>query len=242
MKVIILSDKGGREYNEDYTWFSKSDTKGIFVLADGLGGHACGEVASKTACEAVIDEYNLNNELSVDELIETAQHAVRAKQQEVFSCATMKTTLVVLKIENMIARWGHAGDSRLYHIRKNKIINQTIDHSLTQALINAKQIKKKELRYHKDRSKVTKVIGSDWDAPEYEVHKNEVVVKKGDVFLLCTDGFWEHVYEKEMISTLKQSEGLKIWIKKMQESLLNKLQKEKIDNNDNYTALAMIIE
>ena len=139
----------------------------------------------------------------IDECFDTAQEML-LDEKERTGYVSIKTTMVLLLITDGVARWGHVGDSRLYHFRGGKQISRTVDHSVPQMLAISGQIKEKEIRHHPDRSMLLRAMGAEWDAPQYEIAQRGIRVASGDTFLLCSDGFWEWIDEKTMIKLLKK--------------------------------------
>ena len=115
----------------------------------------------------------------------------------------MKTTVVMLCVSGNNAYWTHVGDSRLYFFRKGKLVLHTKDHSIPQMLVAAGEIKEKNIRRHPDRNKLLRVMGTDWEEPQYAV-SDPIELQEGDAFLLCSDGFWENIVEKQMQKCLKK--------------------------------------
>lgn len=234
-----LSEKGGREINEDAVKITEVDGNFCFVVCDGLGGHGKGEVASAEATDVIsecfADDYKSPD--FFDRAFTKAQENLLAKQKEISDKSQMKTTAVALTITDGFARWCHIGDSRLYYFSKAKIKERTTDHSLVQMLAIAGDIKEKEIRFHPDRNVLLKVMGSEWEGNSYVVSE-KIKIKKGDSFLLCTDGFWEYINEKEMKKYCKKSLTAEDWLQKMKDEV------EKNSNgtdSDNYSAIAVKI-
>ena len=130
--------------------------------------------------------------------------------------------MVVLLVENGEALWGHIGDSRLYFFKSGRLYIRTMDHSVPQLLCNAKEINEKQIRHHEDRNKLLKVIGIKWDGPEYDMLNSSYKIKNGDAFLLCSDGFWEWINEKEMRSCLKRARNPEQWLNFMENKVVKK--------------------
>jgi serine/threonine protein phosphatase PrpC len=160
-----------------------------------------------------------------------AEQAVRRTQQE--RQGVMKTTLVFLTLEDGQARWMHVGDSRLYHFRSGKLQTQTMDHSVSQMAVLMGDITPQEIRFHEDRNRVLRALGGD--NAKADLSPILVTVQEEDVFLLCTDGFWEYVYEPEMEDLLQKAKDPQDWLKQMETILLSRVSGE----NDNYTAAAV---
>ena len=238
MQYHVLSSPGEREHNEDYTGMVERQGRTLFVLADGLGGHGKGEVASRTVVENIIEYYKDAVDLpDLKDCIEYAQQQLLEKQKKERMTFGMKTTVVLLEINGDSARWAHVGDSRLYMFRHNKIINRTLDHSVPQMLVAAGQIKEKDIRFHEDRNRLLRVMGIEWNKPLYELTP-WCTVKPGDAFLLCSDGFWEWLPEKRMEKDMKKGASPHNWIEFMEYDICSE---GKGKDMDNYSAIAVSI-
>lgn len=234
---------GSRKINEDYYLEKVLNDKAVFVLADGLGGHDNGEVASKMVCEHICSRLENYVEESnyLPCAIESAQKTLIEEQKKRSVDNSMKTTVVVLYINQNTFSVAHSGDSRLYFIRNNKAVFRTLDHSVPQAMVLSGEIRDKEIRHHMDRGKLLKSMGNEWDddLPEYEVDIELKKLKKKDSFLLCSDGFWEWITEKEMSNILKKKLPPEQTIKEM----LRIVELNAAANDmDNYTAAYIRIE
>lgn len=235
-----FSSKGDREINEDCFKCVEHNGRYCFVIADGLGGHGKGDEASNLVCDEIFKSF-INYAGSINEFvgaaIDKAQNRLLDQQKEAHAKFQMKTTVVVLVIDKDVAYWGYVGDSRLYVFRKNKLKLRTLDHSVPQMLVLAKSIKESEIRYHPDRNKLLRVMGITWDTPLYE--SAFLKLKNKESFLLCTDGFWELINEKEMISFLKNSDNADQWL----ESMVREVARNGKDvDMDNYSAIAIMFK
>ena len=241
IKCAGCSNRGGRECNEDACWARGNEKILCAVVADGLGGHGKGDVASRAVVKAVqerltAEKGKLESDTSFIEIARLANTNVLKMQTG--ECE-MKSTMVLLYIDTdkMSGRWMHIGDSRLYHFEDGKIVFCTFDHSVPRMLAYQKEISMNDIRFHKDRNKVLKVVGTE---PMCQPETGNCVLEndKRHVFLLCTDGFWEYVTEKTMEETLAEVDSPKQWIGKM----LSCLKTVAPENNDNYSAIAVWIE
>lgn len=236
----LFTDGGKREINEDYVNSSEKDNKFLFALADGLGGHGKGEVASKLAVKKSLEIFN-EHDYSQSELltacIESSQKGLLLEQEKSREKNGIKTTLVLVSIEDNIARWAHIGDSRVYLFRDGKVFAQTKDHSVPQMLASMGEIKEKDIRNHEDRNKLLKVLGNanDEQKLKYEISES-YEIKSGDSILLCTDGFWELIDEKNMIKLISSPEE---WIRRMEKVIWKKGKRK---NMDNFSAIAIRVE
>ncbi len=240
LRFCLSTSIGDRENNEDDIGMYQSGSGYCFVLADGLGGHEKGEVASRLAVESAITCFACGGE--EDKLpalsFERAQNAVLEKQKEGFVFQDMKTTMVLLHIGSDTIRWGHIGDSRLYYFEKKKLVTRTLDHSVPQMLAAAGQIKESEIRHHPDRNRLLRVLGLEWDEPKYEIAA-PVKVKGNQQFLLCSDGLWDWIDEKKMTRCLRRSSSPDEWV-----NAIKKAAETAGEGNDmdNYSAIAVWID
>jgi serine/threonine protein phosphatase PrpC len=236
-----VTEKHQRRQNEDscdYRWVNGC---GCWVVADGLGGHQGGEVASQLAVESILAAFADQPEISAEAVtryLQAAQHALLSRQQEEPRLSGMRTTVVLLLADPEAAMWGHVGDSRLYQFRGGRIINQTKDHSVSQALVNSGEIKQEEVRFHEDRHRLLRALGQDGDFRP-TIIKTRQPLEKGDAFLLCTDGFWEMVLETEMELDLCEAGTPQEGLEKMRDRIKARTLTEADKKHDNYTAMAI---
>ena len=225
------TDVGDREKNEDSLASLCDGSNGFFVLADGLGGHGKGDYASAAVVRTSIQMYDDNKEgFRIENSYERGQEILLREQQEYNDLYGMKTTMVSLLIKKDTVKWAHIGDSRLYYFRKKKLIERTLDHSVPQMLVSMGEIKEKDIRGHEDRNRLLRVMGSPWNEKCYTV-SGDVKLNKNSAFLLCSDGFWENIYEEDMISCLKDASDVNEWLAKMAEIVKKNGQGKDMDNN-----------
>lgn len=238
MDYAVITRKGNREINEDSVGVFEKDGQFCLIVADGLGGHGKGEVASALAvetCEAVFKSQGKADEFW-PEFFETCEEALEKRQKEEGMQNDMKTTVVSALVCDDKMQWAHVGDSRLYWFRKRRPVKRTIDHSVPQVLVLAKEIKEKDIRNHPDRNRLLRVMGQKQEKIFYEVSE-WVKIKRNDALLLCSDGFWEYIDEKQMQATLKKSQNAKEWLQLMEEIVV---QNGSTKEMDNYSAIAVI--
>ncbi len=233
MQYEIRSYPGERPVNEDCALAAVEEGNHCFVLCDGLGGHGRGEVASRLVAKRVVKEFHRRPSWQyMEEWIETAQEELLEHQRTVGAEKEMKTTLVVLWSGDRKVRWGHIGDSRLYQFRKGMFstkLLRTFDHSVPQMLAASGSIKESEIRHHEDRNRLLRVMGVEWESPEYEMGKVRPIGGK-QAFLLCSDGWWEWIEEDEMIQTLKRASDVGNWMEAMERSVREHGQGSDMDN------------
>lgn len=230
------SDIGGRTVNEDAYGSYVYGKNIVIVIADGLGGQGDGQAASALAVESLSKcgcEGNFPNEEELALAFREANRAVIKKQSNKFH---MKTTAVYLCIHGERAIWGHIGDSRLYHFFNGKLCDYTLDHSLSQVAVALGEIERKDIPCHAQRSRLLRALGCEGE--EAKVHEPVTLESGKHAFLLCTDGFWEHLSDEEISEVLKESESAKMWILNLQERMKGRCN----SNRDNHTAEAVILE
>lgn len=184
-----------RERNED----SLAVSPPLFAVADGMGGHAAGDVASELAVKVLMK--NAPTTADVDMLGEAvikANHAVinEALRAEL---AGMGTTMTACVIEGTHLAIAHVGDSRAYLLHHGKLQQLTRDHSLVADMVEAGRLTEEEARVHPNRSIITRAIGSD---PNMQPDLYEITASPGDRLLLCSDGLYSMVENSRIQSQL----------------------------------------
>ena len=198
-KVFALSDLGlHREGNED----SGLASSHLIAVADGMGGHAGGEVASNIAISAL-----LAKELDENSLIKITQEidlAISSKSKEEPDLSGMGTTLTALHLNKNSVELLHVGDSRCYAFAGGKLNQLSHDHTIMQELIDQGRITPEEAINHPQRSLLTKALMGDSQVnPVLQLYP----IKLGDQFLLCSDGLTSVLSDLEISKILKKSNG-----------------------------------
>ena len=237
IKYAILTEFGDRKINEDTVGAFKKQNNYCFIVCDGLGGHGMGDVASSCVCDTF--KTCFNNSDDIPNLLPSAFDAAQNNlmQEQIYRKAQkkMKTTAVAIAFDNYAAYVGHVGDSRAYYFYKNKVKCRTIDHSIPQMMVLSRQIKEKDIRHHPDRNIVLRVMGVKWEEPMYDL-LNPIPLKKEQSFLLCSDGFWELIEEKDMCKLLKAANSPEEWLTNMKTIVC---ENGKSTEMDNYSAIAI---
>jgi protein phosphatase len=202
----IRSEPGEvRPHNEDYAGsFAPTipddawDRGPLFVVCDGLGGHAAGEVASRTAVEAAIRSWTEGSSAAPHQALRAA---VRRANVAVFDAALegakrgMATTLTALTLAGKEAIVAHVGDSRCYLARRETVSQLTNDHSRVGEMLRAGLLTPDQAASHPARSMITRSVGSD---PSVQVDLVRQGTEAGDTFVLCSDGLWDVVARHEI--------------------------------------------
>lgn len=224
LDIVRITDVGLlRDHNEDA--IASDDAIGLVILADGMGGYKAGEVASEIAVlsitaelkealldfqpgyEPVISGKQPEAQLIVD-AVSNANAAIYNVSQNYPNCAGMGTTLVLGLFVNNKLLVGHIGDSRMYRLRNQSLVQITEDHSLLQEQIKAGLITLEQAKFSANKNLVTRALGID---PEVELELNEFDVEVGDVYLLCSDGLSDLVDDVDIQSTLNANSSNMLW-------------------------------
>ena len=236
-ETATISAPGGRAENQDAVGCRMVENAGCWALADGLGGHRGGEIASRVAVDAAISSFITNPSITKEALnthIVLGNRAVLERQAAEPELTYMRTTMVLLIASPEAAMWAHAGDSRLYWFRDGKIREQTRDDSVPQRLVDAGEISADQIRFHEDRSRLLNSLGTR-DQPVASHREMPDAPRAGDAFLLASDGFWEAVTEAEMEQDFSAASSSEMWIGGMQ----SRVQQRAAADHDNYSAIAV---
>lgn len=229
------TSQGGRKRNED----SVGVTENLVVVADGLGGQGEGDVASQ-ACVAYLLNRTFPNRIDnaqMHRLIDEVNQAVYRTKISFRTKSNMATTVVAALVQEGMFNYMNVGDSRLYFFRGGKMLFRSKDHSVTQACVDMGTITEEQMRFHEDRNKLTKALGLKEDIKIIQEFQ-EFPLQSGDAYLLCSDGFWEYVYEKEMEKALRRARTPQQWMA----SMLKRLQKRTPENCDNQSAVCVLVK
>jgi serine/threonine protein phosphatase PrpC len=237
LRISVLSKPGGRPVNEDaYGCWCAGDTC-FYVLSDGAGGHKGGEVASQLAVAQVLAWMQKKPSFDSDGIaaaLRFANDGIVDAQRRSPPLSKMRATILLLAIDagSASAIWGHIGDTRLYCFRGRRIVSQTRDHSVLQSMVDAGYMQQKDVRSSPQRNALLAALGdADRCAPDI----GSSPVCDGDVFLLCTDGFWEYLDETEMEQTLAGATSIDAWLAQLEARVLARGR----PGQDNYSALAV---
>ena len=200
--VFQVSRKGGREKNEDRMGYCYTRESGLFVLADGMGGHPEGEVAAQIALQTTSALYQKQARPSIENTGEFLASALMAAHHQIIRYAsekgmldTPRTTLVAAILQGGAATWVHCGDSRLYVVREGKLLTRTRDHSYAEQ--QSAGIIKLE---HVNRNILFTCLGSP-TKPVFDT-TGPIILQQGDRILLCSDGLWGSLSDEQIVEQL----------------------------------------
>jgi len=239
LSIAVMSKPGGRAHNEDACGYWSADMACCCVVSDGLGGYLGGQVASKLVVSTVLKQFSGkpdNSQQFLADLLGNANQALIQEKQQNPALAEMRATAVILALDfsRGVSNWAHLGDTRLYCFRQCSVLSQTLDHSYLQNMVNLGHLEHSQIRSHPMRNLLLGALGSEEEFTP-SIHCQPIPVQAGDAFLLCTDGFWQYVEEREMLETLAQAQSADNWLGIMEELLLTRA----AEGNDNYSAIAV---
>lgn len=222
MKVYGLSDTGlSRDNNQDSLFYSDLEDFPLFIVADGMGGHNEGKLASNIAVETIKGHFIDNKDSLKNEraIIENIEDSVSQANKKIYfealsspECSGMGTTLTMAYIFENKVYISHIGDSRAYYIDDTGIIQVTEDDSLVNELIKNGSITEEEALNHPKRNIITKALGTSIDM-DVDVHTLEY--KVGDFMIICSDGLTNMVRENIIFDIIKKEEDIKIACRKL---------------------------
>src|SRR5918994_2328869 len=207
-----VTDRGlnpKRPLNEDS--FLADSERGIFAVADGVGGAEAGEVASQTAIEVLDEAFRHKVDgADIEDLMELAIQRANASihqmAQDHAKFSMMATTIVALHLKGNIATFGHVGDSRLYRLTPDgKLHRETEDHSIVEEEVRAGRMTPEQAANHPSKNVISRALGAE---EAVEVDMKTMEVEEGTEFLLCTDGITRHVSDNELRQLMVVSNNL----------------------------------
>lgn len=210
MRFTIFQDShiGGRKVNQDRLAYSYSKDILLMVIADGMGGHARGEIAAEIAVNSITNRFQQEGARGTfrrpKEFLESSIHAAHraivafADEHQMLECP--RTTIVACIVQNGKACWAHSGDSRLYVFRSGRMVQRTLDHSRVQQLMDAGLLTAEAAAVHPDRNKIYNCLGGV--LPPTISLSDDWALQVGDTLLLSTDGFWGPLDTTEIAARL----------------------------------------
>lgn len=203
------SQIGSRKNNQDSYAVCCGRNGFAATVADGLGGYRGGELASKLFIEEFESAFESEG-FDLQQTVLEANDVIIDEQERLDN--SMKTTAAAVWISENGTYIANVGDSRTYAFKDGEIVFQSTDHSVAQMCVDCGEITPDMIRDHEDRCILTRSLGG---RTEVAVDMSHLDNSDYDSLLLCSDGFWEHVYEQDMCSALKSSQTPSEWLAKM---------------------------
>ena len=203
--------RGGRKVNQDRVGYIYTRDALFLVVADGMGGHVGGEIAAHITVRLLLERFEQEAKPVLASPVMFLQNALKAAHNALADYAqrfrlvdTPRTTCVACVIQDDAAYWAHAGDSRLYHVRRGSLLARTRDHSKVQYLLDNGLINTMEAGRHPDRNKVFSCLGGAFE-PTVDFSPR-VPLQPNDLLMLCTDGLWSAYNDGELVARMGQAE------------------------------------
>lgn len=241
MKFTLCQESriGGRRGNEDRLACRYTSDALLLVVADGMGGHDRGELAAQVAVDCVADTFMRiaaprlpDPYLFLSQVLLDAHRAIREMARGPALEQTPMTTCVVCVVQDGIACWAHAGDSRLYALRGGGILCRTRDHSRVQLLLDEGRISAEEARRHPERNRIFSCLGGE-SLPQVEFSR-KLQLRCGDILLLCSDGAWGPLGDEELARQITAMDLIKALPR-----MIDRAEEAAGPRADNLTALAV---
>jgi serine/threonine protein phosphatase PrpC len=235
--VFQVSRRGGRDKNEDRMGYSYTRGSGIFLLADGMGGHPEGEVAAQLALQTISSAYQKEAKPGIADIPGFLSAAAMAAHRQILRYAidrgmadTPRTTLVVALVQDGAATWIYCGDSRLYLVREGELLARTRDHSYAEQ--HKGDVMSEHSPGYKNRNILYTCLGSP-TKPQFDI-TGPIALQQGDKIMLCSDGLWSSVTDVEIAYQLSTKP-----VAKAVPDLVEKALHKAGDSSDNVTVIAL---
>ncbi len=235
--IFQVSRKGGRKVNEDRMGYCYTRGAGIFLLADGMGGHPQGEVAAQLALQAVSELFQKEAKPELADVGTFLSAALMAAHHRILRYAIEKgmfdsprTTMVAAVVQAGAVSWIHCGDSRLYLVRQGELLARTLDHSFHEQ----RQAEKAGLKVPAlvNRNILFTCLGSP-NKPVFEL-AGPIMLQQGDRMMLCSDGLWTSLSDTDIVDQL-QSKA----VSEAVPELVDRALKRGGETSDNVTVIAL---
>jgi len=221
LEIHQLTSIGDKEVNQDCMLHRITQEYGVFVVADGLGGHQAGEKASHFFCRGMIGlaarfQAQIQSAPAPEQVLNEWIQAAVGRMRELFgndpAASDAHTTCAILYLDDKRTITAHCGDSRIYRLNSERMLWRTKDHSTIQQLYDEGKLSEWEMGVHPEQNQLTRSI--NLVAPPLVDIQKFSPMRAGETFILCSDGFWESVKEQELLK-LSQPESGKAELMKM---------------------------
>lgn len=209
MRFTIFQESriGKRRTNQDRVAYSYTRDALLMVLADGMGGHLYGEIAAQISVQFIAQSFQQEARprvtdpvLFLSRVLSNAHHAILDYAFDKNLADIPRTTIVACLIQEGVAHWAHAGDSRLYMVRKGRLVAQTRDHSRVQLMLDQGLLDAEAAAVHPGRNRIFSCLGGN-HPPQIEFSRG-ITLANGDVIAICSDGVWGPLDPEALINTL----------------------------------------
>lgn len=233
--AILVVDKiiSEESFNECKEEIVKEDNF-IFAVADGMGGHSKGEVASRLVLET-INDHNGKMFENTEEILQLSKKRLDQYAKENPDALNLGSAIAGIIIKNYTAKIFNIGDCRVYRFINNKLIRLSKDHSVVERLLSLGLIDESQVKIHPERHIITSAIIGDLSEKIEEIYITETEIFGEDTFIVCSDGFWEELESQEIINALKQENPCKSLLQTLDQKPLKDNVSFILINIENYT-------
>lgn len=238
-QYALTNRLGNRASNQDRCVIRHGEERALLVVADGMGGHARGDLAAQAAVDTLSRLFREQNGPIPDPRAFLERALTRAHEQVVRVGQAQqppiepRTTCVVCLVQGRSAWWAHVGDSRLYLLRDGRCLVRTRDHAYVDELVQRGEISEAEARHHPMRNSVSQCLGGSSSLPEASFGQMDEL-RPGDCLLLCSDGLWSALPENRL-ETLQDKPDLN----RALEQLAEDAERASYPRSDNISAVAL---
>ncbi|NIP72114.1 MAG: serine/threonine-protein phosphatase [Gammaproteobacteria bacterium] len=241
-QIALTNRLGNRSSNQDRCTAVRRDDTVLLVVADGMGGHARGELAAQTVIESMTHTME-RVPMPVAEPSRFLKRAIERAHSDIIAAGERqrppvhpRTTVVACLVHEMKAYWAHVGDSRLYLIREGKVLVRTRDHTYVEDLFQKRAISESDMLTHPLRNTVVHCLGGAPKLPPVTVGE-PTALHLGDLLVLCSDGFWGALTERGLVEMLHAED-----LEASTDSAAEAAERASYPNADNVSIAALCVQ
>ena len=227
----FITSPGDFKINKDYFAYLELDDYACWVLADSLDS-ATDVLSAEIVVNSILNDFREKPSLKKRKIKKYIKNAHQRLKEESRTMSLQSTVLVVVSDYHSL-RWGYVGNTRLYHLRKEKIKVKTKDHSIAQMMLEVGDIGEQQLNQHQERNNLEQYLGQEKRISPTIAKKKEL--KDDDILILCTSGFWEHVSDYDLESDLEEVKDPQELVEKLELKMLSQTS----DSLDNYSIISI---
>lgn len=233
MDFASISIEGEKSYNSDVISVFEDGNISCFAVADGKETPSAAELA----VNSVVNDFKNTGTITKTSVPDYFKNADEIIQNDELP---LKASMSFLLTNGALAVWGSIGDCRIYLLKENMLYEITPDHSDAYTLFEAGELRYPKIRKHKLRYNLFRMLGKGYDATPFS--SKPEMIKNGDAFLICSDGFWENIHELQIEKTLKRAKSAQDWLDRMVKIIEKNIHHKKYSRfRDSMSAITIII-
>jgi serine/threonine protein phosphatase PrpC len=238
VRTAFTNRLGNRSSNQDRCLVTEKSGRILLCVADGMGGHARGDLAAQVAVDSLSNSFQRQQGMIIDppaflkSALQSAHLEVVETGHAMQPAITPRTTCVACLVQDGQAHWAHVGDSRLYLFRNGELMTRTRDHTPVEELLQSGAISEADLSGHPMRNSVNRCLGGEPVLPKISFDQTEL--ESGDTLLLCSDGLWAALSEQRLLDLHGEDD-----LEHAVEQLANDAEKASYPHSDNISAVGL---